>query len=125
MSNNTNTKLNLHAIRVKCAELMGWQVHPNYRFLVIPPNSPHSVQPLYTIPLYTTAADDALELVNWMIDKARRIVELTRSPDNRWVICVRNAGSNERSQYFAADTLPIAICLAFLHVNNINPEDLK
>ena len=132
MSNTTKSaELNLNAIRIKCAELMGWQIHPKDRFVVIPPNSPHSVQPLSTIPPYTDSADAALELVNWMTDKARKSVELTRSPDNRWVICVRNAVLNgpcpfdRRTQHLAADTLPIAVCLAILHVNNTNPEELK
>jgi hypothetical protein len=38
--------------RIKLAEAGGWRVHPKDRFLVIPPNSPHSVQPLSTIPDY-------------------------------------------------------------------------
>jgi|688.fasta_scaffold241180_5 hypothetical protein len=38
--------------RIKLAEAGGWKVHPNDRFIVIPPNSPHSVQPLSTIPDY-------------------------------------------------------------------------
>jgi len=38
--------------RIKIAEACGWKVHPNDRFIVIPPNSPHSVQPLSTIPDY-------------------------------------------------------------------------
>jgi len=39
-------------INIAIAEACGWQVHPRDRFIVIPPNSPHSVQPLYTIPDY-------------------------------------------------------------------------
>ena len=39
-------------INIAIAEACGWQVHPRDRFIVIPPNSPHSVQPLYTIPNY-------------------------------------------------------------------------
>lgn len=38
--------------RIKLAEADGWKVHPKDRFIVIPPNSPHSVQPLSTIPDY-------------------------------------------------------------------------
>ena len=38
--------------RIKLAEAAGWKVHPKDRFIVIPPNSPHSVQPLSTIPDY-------------------------------------------------------------------------
>jgi hypothetical protein len=38
--------------RIAIAEACGWKIHPKDRFIVIPPNSPHSVQPLYTIPDY-------------------------------------------------------------------------
>jgi hypothetical protein len=38
--------------RIKLAEVAGWEVHPKDRFFVIPPNSPHSVQSLSTIPDY-------------------------------------------------------------------------
>jgi hypothetical protein len=38
--------------RIKLAEAAGWQLHPKDRFIVIPPNSPHSVQSLSTIPNY-------------------------------------------------------------------------
>lgn len=38
--------------RIAIAEACGWKVHPKDRFIVIPPNSPHSVQPLNTIPDY-------------------------------------------------------------------------
>lgn len=41
-------------IIIAIAEACGWQIHPKDRFIVIPPNSPHSVQPLSTIPSYTT-----------------------------------------------------------------------
>jgi len=38
--------------RVVIAEMCGWSIHPKDRFLVIPPNSPHSVQSISTIPDY-------------------------------------------------------------------------
>jgi len=44
--------MNKEQQRIKIAEACGWKVHPNDRFIVIPPNSPHSVQPLSTIPDY-------------------------------------------------------------------------
>jgi len=45
-------KLTKQEKRIKLAEADGWKVHPKDRFIVIPPNSPHSVQPLSTIPDY-------------------------------------------------------------------------
>jgi hypothetical protein len=38
--------------RIAIAEACGWKVHPKDKWVVIPPNSPHSVQPLYTLPDY-------------------------------------------------------------------------
>ena len=38
--------------RVAIAEACGWKVHPKDKWVVIPPNSPHSVQPLNTLPNY-------------------------------------------------------------------------
>jgi hypothetical protein len=38
--------------RIAIAEACGWKVHPKDRFIVIPPNAPHSVQPLHTLPDY-------------------------------------------------------------------------
>ena len=38
--------------RSAIAEACGWKIHPKDRFVVIPPNSPHSVQPLHTVPDY-------------------------------------------------------------------------
>jgi len=40
------------AQRIAIAEACGWRVHPKDRFIVSPPNAPHSVQPLHTIPDY-------------------------------------------------------------------------
>jgi hypothetical protein len=39
-------------INIAIAEACGWKLHPQDRWIVIPPNSPHSVQPLSTIPNY-------------------------------------------------------------------------
>lgn len=38
--------------RIKIAEVLGWKVCPQDKWLVIPPNSPHSVQQLNTLPDY-------------------------------------------------------------------------
>jgi len=50
--------------RIAIAEACGWRVHPQDKFIVIPPNSPNSVQPLNTIPDYVNdlnAIHDAKE----------------------------------------------------------------
>jgi hypothetical protein len=48
--------------RIKLAEADGWKVHSKDRFIVIPPNSPHSVQPLSTIPDYFNDLNAVREL---------------------------------------------------------------
>ena len=54
--------------QIKLAEAAGWKVHPKDRFIVIPPNSPHSVQPLSTIPDYFNNLNDVHELEKVLTD---------------------------------------------------------
>jgi len=58
--------------RIKLAEAGGWKVHPKYRFIVIPPNSPHSVQPLSTIPDYFSDLNAVHELEKVLTEEQRR-----------------------------------------------------
>lgn len=44
--------MNKEQINIAIAEVCGWRVHPKDRWTVIPPKSPHSVQPLNTLPGY-------------------------------------------------------------------------
>ena len=44
--------MTLESQKIAIAEACGWKVHPKDKWVVIPPNSPHSVQPLYTLPDY-------------------------------------------------------------------------
>lgn len=44
--------MNQQEINKRIATVCGWQVHPKDKWVVIPPNSPHSVQPISTIPDY-------------------------------------------------------------------------
>jgi hypothetical protein len=44
-------------------------VHPKDRFVVIPPNSPHSVQPLSTIPDFYTDLNAVHELEKLLTEK--------------------------------------------------------
>jgi hypothetical protein len=58
--------------RIKLAETVGWKVHPKDRFIVIPPNSPHSVQPLSTIPDYFNDLNAVHELEKVLTDEQAR-----------------------------------------------------
>jgi len=44
--------MNDQEINIAIAEHCGWKVHPKDKWVMIPPNSPHSVQPLHTLPKY-------------------------------------------------------------------------
>lgn len=57
--------------RIKLAETAGWKVHPKDRFIVIPPNSPHSVQPLSTIPDYFNDLNAVHELEKVLADRCK------------------------------------------------------
>jgi len=66
--------------RIKLAEAAGWKVHPKDRFIVIPPNSPHSVQPLFTIPDYFNDLNVVHEL--WAsLPRATRLIVVARLAD--------------------------------------------
>ena len=55
-------------IRVIVALAVGWQIHPKDRFIVIPPNSSNSVQPLSSIPNYSGILDDMVGLIRGLND---------------------------------------------------------
>jgi hypothetical protein len=65
--------------RIKLAEAAGWKVHPKDRFIVIPPNSPHSVQPLHTIPDYFNDLNAVHELEKLLGEKHVRSYAFTLS----------------------------------------------
>lgn len=58
-------------INIAIAEACGWKLHPQDRWIVIPPNSPHSVQPLSTIPNYCNDLNAMHEAEKWMISNLR------------------------------------------------------
>ena len=58
---------------IAIAEFEGWKIHPKDRFIVIPPNSPHSVQPLHTLPLYLTSRDAICGAVARLDDEQKRV----------------------------------------------------
>ena len=109
---------NLEKIRIKCAELVGWkQIHSGHWCRDIREGV------LWELPNYPVSADAALELVAWM----------ARPENGGWSILASNVtgkqffsfvSTNAAAHTASADTLPLAICLAFLKANNINPETL-
>lgn len=125
------TKEKKGKIDIKCSEFLGWTVHPKDRFIVIPPNSPHSVQPLSTIPAFTEHYDNAAQL----------LIEWMSKPENGGWRCIlhiykhiccfytqkKEANADiltDKGVEVTADTLPLAICLCFLRANGIDPSTL-
>lgn len=118
-----NTNEHLSKIRIKCAEIVGWKKVPLSRLRRLCEDAGLDKQWWYEhqLPRFTESANAALKLVEWMSDKMGKHVELTRTPNLRWIICVSNNGP---ALHFAADTFPLAVCLCFLKANNIDPETL-
>ena len=120
----------LSKIRIKCAEIVGfkmlapsdwvWRSGP-YDIL------PTAIREGYTkvIPNYPESADAALELVEWMAKPENGEFEYRASNDN-WTPNRHHFQfvNDEKSFDVFADTFPLAVCLAFLKANNINPETL-
>ena len=111
--------MNFAAIRIKCIEIVGWKKQPIgwYRL-----GDTEHREYKDNLPNYPESSAAALQLVEWMADKMGKHVELTRTPNLRWIICVTNNGP---VLHFAADTFSLAVCLAFLKANNIEPETLQ
>lgn len=96
--------MNDEQIRKGMAEACGWQVHPKDRFVVIPPNSPHSVQPLNTIPDYLNDLNACAEFEKTLPDDVRmsygkqlQRVLLASAEENAWLI---SATARQRCEAF-------------------------
>ena len=63
--------MNPQEINKRIAIACGWEIHPKDRFVVIPPNSPNSVQPLNTIPNYHGDLNAMHEAEKWMTGNMR------------------------------------------------------
>lgn len=128
--------VNLAAIRIKCAEIVGWTSIENLTTGLRgkPPNN----SPFCTVPTYVSSADAALQLVEWMRKPENGKHTWSAATSNQHgVPCIAFAFCREimhkdpnvqpfSSLYFTgnADTFALAVCLAFLKANNIEPETL-
>jgi len=88
---------------------------------------PTGIREGYTkvIPNYPNSADAALQLVEWMSqpENGGWGFSSTRSQkDGSWEVFFEHASWDAHCS--DADTLPLAISLAFLKANNIDPEAL-
>jgi len=118
--------MNLSAIRIKCAEIVGWTYIEQLAFTGIPKGSRGNAD-ARVIPNYPESADAALQLVEWMSkpenggwilesnfngrEWSAQLIEIIDGKTNHWITKFAN-------------TFALAICLAFLKANNIEPETL-
>jgi len=130
--NDNKLKINLAAIRIKCAEIAGWKMlaHSEWMWRSGPDDIlPTGIREGYTkvIPDYPESADAALQLVEWMSkpenggwilesnfngrEWSAQLIEIIDGKTNHWITKFAN-------------TFALAICLAFLKANNIKPETL-
>jgi len=65
--------MNDSEMQIAIAEACGWKLHPKNDYIVIPPNSPNSVQPRHTLPDYLNdlnamheAEKSLLETEDWI-----------------------------------------------------------
>ena len=115
--------MNLSAIRIKCAEIVGWTYIEQLAFTGIPKGSRGNAD-ARVIPNYPESADAALQLVEWMSKPENGAYfwsadYFTNSPKYTAAFI-----SQKKAFQMTADTFDLAVCLAFLKANNIEPETL-
>jgi ABC-type glycerol-3-phosphate transport system substrate-binding protein len=115
--------MNLSAIRIKCAEIVGWTYIEQLAFTGIPKASRGNAD-ARVIPNYPESADAALQLVEWMSKPENGAYfwsadYFTNSPKYTAAFI-----SQKKAFQMTADTFDLAVCLAFLKANNIEPETL-
>jgi len=112
--------VNLAAIRIKCAEIVGWTYIEQLAFTGIP-NGSRGNADARVIPAFTESADAALQLVEWMSKPENGGWKFYADKyEELWAV----GFESDSLATAAANTLPLAICLAFLRANNIDPETL-
>lgn len=116
----------LSKIRIKCNEIRGHEISHE--------NKPGYMTPWFEgigfgedeepIPNVTESADAALQLVEWMAKPENgAYLWFADSVTNRPKYTVSFISRKNATQA-TADTFPLALCLAFLKANGINPEAL-
>lgn len=88
--------MNSKEINIRIAIACGWQVHPKDKWVVIPPNSPHSVQPISTIPDYYNDLNAMYEAEKFIMDESSIEYE-------KWLrkfSCVWHAKASKKAEAF-------------------------
>jgi len=119
--------VNLSAIRIKCAELVGWtEIRQGTSDLI---GTSTDGRIAWQLPNYPESDADALQLVEWMSKPENggwdtQCSQWSRSKGWR-VTFAKGEGKTYVGFIGTADTFALAICLAFLKANNIEPETLQ
>jgi hypothetical protein len=121
--------VNLTAIRIKCAELVGWKNEKEGGFHLW--SHPSGLPRMGSrIPNYPESADAALQLVEWTSkpENGEWFVEINSDTsmtehDQTWEVVFMQIG-NEEKHYGSSNSFALAVCLAFLKANSIEPETL-
>jgi len=126
MNDNELKTMTLAAIRVKCAELVGWHKHDCGDPLCwkLGTGIMGITRSIHDLPSFTESADAALQLVEWMSKPENGAYfwsadYFTNSPKYTAAFI-----SQKKAFQMTADTFALAVCLAFLKANNIEPETL-
>lgn len=132
--------MNTESIRKKCAEIVGWTWQENtvthiggYWECRTGKNYERgdwgSKELGIDLPDYPESVDAALELVAWMAkpENGWWFVEINSDlsmaeHDQTWEVALMRMG--EKQVYGNSNSFALAICLAFLKANNIDPETL-
>ena len=137
--------MNTESIRKKCAEIVGW-TYNDLKYAHVGGGAVFEkfwlpagidIQTLSaddissgpshgrSLPDYPESADAALQLVAWMSKPENGGFEYRASNDNWHPNRHRFQFVNDEKSFDSfANTLPLAICLAFLRANGIEPETL-
>ena len=131
--------MNITAIRIKCAELAGWKIEKNpngkgvaWRNGAIGVHGGGLHGWGYNekaddahLPNYPESAAAALELVEWMAKSENGGFGFSANrfqKDGRWEVFFEHASLDAHCA--EADTFQLAVCLAFLKANGIDPDTL-
>ena len=115
---------NLEKIRIKCAELVGYD--KQCREVIWWNPKLGNYFDFDELPNYPASADAALELVAWMArpENGGYVLRADNIHGEWRVETWTTANTPYREVKVISETFPLAICLAFLKANNINPETL-
>ena len=117
--------MTLAAIRIRCAEIVGWTEIRQGTSDVIGTSTDGRI--CWQLPNYPESADAALQLVEWMEKEGWEVMSdnfnLKGQKKPKWHLSFHKVDCPLASA--DAETFQLAVCLAFLKANNIDPDLLQ